>query len=136
MNPYPKNYRMLPSKPWLVLATGIFCGAAVWCLSVPLTGMREPFDSANLYYPIAMFLAGIFATLPAPRCWWMAVLGIFLGERLYAFILLPETRAWLLFGIVVNILIFSWLPAALGAVSVYFVNHQFEKRARPHSHNH
>jgi accessory gene regulator protein AgrB len=98
--------------------------------------MREPFDSANLYYPIAMFLAGIFATLPAPRCWWMAVLGFFLGERLYAFILLPETRAWLLFGIVVNILIFSWLPAALGAVSVYIVNHQFEKRVRHHSHNH
>jgi predicted Abi (CAAX) family protease len=83
-----------------------------------------------------MFLAGAFATLPAPHYWWMAVLGIFLGERLYAFLLLPETRAWLLFGIVVNILIFSWLPAALGAFSVYSVSHQFEKRVRQHSHDH
>lgn len=135
MNAYPMIYRLLPSKPWLVLATGLLCGAAVWWLSVPITGMREPFDSTSLYYPVAMFLAGAFATLPAPRYWWMAVLGIFLGERLYAFMLLPETRAWLLFGIVINILIFSWLPAALGAVSVYLVHRQFMKRDGSQAHN-
>jgi hypothetical protein len=135
MNTYPKINRLSPSKAWLVLAAGLLCGAVVWWLSVPLTGVREPFDSASLYYLVAMFLAGVFATLPAPRYWWMAILGIFLGERLYAFLLLPETRSWLLFGIVINVLILSWLPAALGAVSVYFVYHQFKKRVGSHSHN-
>ena len=131
MNPLMK--KLFLSKVWLSLAAGLFCGAVVWWLSIPLTGAREPFDSAGLYYPVAMFLAGVFATFPAPRHGWIAVAGIFMGERLYAFLLLPETRAWWLFGIVVNILIFSWLPAALGAVSVYLVYHQFNKRAGEHT---
>ena len=125
--------RLFLSKAWIVLLAGLFCGAVVWWLSIPLTGAREPFDSTGLYYPVAIFVAGVLATLPAPRYWWMAVVGIFLGERLYAFLLLPETRAWLLFGIVINILILSWLPAALGAVSVYFVYHQFKKRVGWHT---
>ncbi len=131
MNSWMK--KLFRSKAWIVLLAGLFCGAVVWWLSIPLTGAREPFDSTGIYYPLAIFMAGILATLPAPRCWWMAVVGIFLGERLYAFLFLPETRTWLLFGIVVNILIFSWLPAALGAVSVYFVYHQFNKRVGWHT---
>ncbi len=67
---------------WVLLA-GIACSAIVWGLSVPLTGMREPFDSPTYYYMVAMFIAGILAALPAPRYWWVAVIGIFSGERIY-----------------------------------------------------
>ena len=104
-----------------VLLAGLACGAAVWGLSVPLTGMREPFDAPGYYYLVAMFLAGVLAALPAPRHWWAAVVGIFLGERLYAFVMLPETRDWLRFGVVVNLIMLSWLPAPAGALSVYGV---------------
>ena len=124
----------IASRAWLVFTTGLLNGAVVWWLSVPLTGAREPFDSPGLYYPVAMLLAGGVATLPAPRYWWIAVPGIFLGERLYAFLMLPETRVWLLFGIVVNILILSWLPAALGAVGVYLAHRLLKRRFGSHSH--
>ena len=104
-----------------VLLAGLACGAVVWGLSVPVTGMREPFDAPGPYYIVAMFAAGVLAALPAPRYWWVAVIGIFLGERLYAFVMLPETRDWLLFGIVMNLIIPTWLPAAAGALGVYLV---------------
>jgi hypothetical protein len=117
------------SKAWVVFVAGLLCGGVVWGLSVPLTGAREPFDSPSLYYPVAMLMAGVIAALPAPRCWWVAVIGIFLGERLYAFVMLPETRAWLLFGIVVNALIPTWLPAAIGAVGVFVLDRQLTKRS-------
>ena len=103
---------------WVLLA-GVACGAVVWGLSLPVTGMREPFDSPGYYYFVAMFAAGVLAALPAPRYWWAAVIGIFLGERLYAFVMLPETRDWLLFGVVMNLIMLSWLPAAVGALGVY-----------------
>jgi hypothetical protein len=104
------------------LLAGMICGALVWALSVPLAGTREPFDAASLYYPTAMFLSGVAASLVAPRYWWLAVIGIFLGERLYAFAMLPETRDWLLFGLVINVIVPTWLPAAIGAVVVFLVD--------------
>ncbi len=116
-------------KIGLVLLAGLACGAIVWGLSVPLTGMREPFDSPGYYY-MAVFIAGILATLPAPRYWWAAVVGIFLGERIYAFVMLPETRDWLLFGIYMGVLTLTWLPPALGGLIVYIVNRVRTRRSR------
>ena len=114
---------------WVLLA-GLASGAIVWALSVPLTGMREPFDSPTPYYMLAMFIAGILAALPAPRYWWLGVVAIFLGERAYAFVMLPETRDWLLFGIVINMLMLTWLPATIGALLVYIVNWLRARRLR------
>ena len=106
---------------WVALA-GLACGAGVWALSVPFTGLREPFDSSGAYYVVAIFVAGVVAALPAPRYWWVAVIGIFFGERLYAVVMLPETRDWLLFGIIVNLAILTWLPALFGALGTYLVD--------------
>ena len=114
---------------WVLLA-GIACSAIVWGLSVPLTGMREPFDSPTYYYMVAMFIAGILAALPAPRYWWVAVVGIFSGERIYMFVMMPENRGWLLFSIYMGLLTLTWLPSALGAVIVYVVNHVRTRRSR------
>jgi hypothetical protein len=114
---------------WVLLA-GIACSAIVWGLSVPLTGMREPFDSPTYYYMVAMFLAGILAALPAPRYWWVAVIGIFSGERIYMFVMMPENRGWLLLSIYMGLLTLTWLPPALGGVIVYVVNHVRTRRLR------
>ena len=124
------NLNLKSLKIGSVLLAGIACGAIVWGLSVPFTGMREPFDSPGYYYMVAMFIAGILAALPAPRYWWVAVVGIFLGEKIYAFVMLPETRDWLLFGIYVGLLTFIWLPSALGALIVYIVNRVRTWRSR------
>jgi hypothetical protein len=75
-----------------------------------------------------MCLAGLIAASLAPRYWWVAVIGIFLGERLYSFVMLPETRAWALFGMVVNALLPTWIPAALGAAGVYLLSRQLTRR--------
>ncbi len=113
-----------------VLLAGIACAAIIWGLSVPLTGMREPFDSPTYYYMVAMFIAGILAALPAPRYWWVAVIGIFLGERIYMFVMMPENRGWLLFGIYMGLLTLTWLPSTLGALIVYIVNRVRTRRLR------
>lgn len=123
-----RDSRLL-SKAWPALVAGVLCGAAVWGPSVPLTGMREPFDSPSLYYPVAMCLAGVIAALPAPRYWWVAVIGIFLGERLYSFVMLPETRAWALFGMVINALLPTWMPAAAGAAGVFLLSRLLTRRS-------
>ncbi len=119
-----------PRKIGWALLAGLACGAIVWGLSVPLTGMREPFDSPTYYYAVAMFVAGIVAALPAPRYWWVAVVGIFSGERIYMFVMMPENRAWLLFSIYMGLLTLTWLPPALGAVIVYIVNRVRTRRSR------
>ncbi len=124
------NLKLEPRKIGWVLLAGIACGAIVWALSEPLTGMREPFDSPSYYYVVAMFVAGILSTLPTPRYWWAAVVGIFLGERIYAFAMLPETRDWLLIGIYMGLLTLTWLPPALGASIVYVVNRVRTRRPR------
>jgi hypothetical protein len=113
---------MIPRKAWLTLGIGMACGAVVWALSIPLTGVREPFDSSSAYYPVAMFLSGALAAWVSPRHWWLAVIGIFIGERLYGYAMLPEGRDWLLFGIVINAIIPTWLPAAVGAIAVYLLH--------------
>ena len=76
-----------------------------------------------------MFIAGILAALPAPRYWWVAVVGIFSGERIYMFVMMPENRAWLLFSIYIGLLTLTWLPPALGAVIVYVVNRVRTRRS-------
>jgi hypothetical protein len=108
-------------RPAAVIAAGLASGAAVWALSVPLTGRREPFD-APLFYSAVMMVAGAVAASPAPRYWWLAVIAIFVGERVYAFVTLPETRPWVLFGVLINAVIATWLPSAIGAVSVLFMS--------------
>lgn len=120
-------------RVWWVLLAGFVAGAVVWAISIPLTGYREPFDSPSYYYAAAMFVAGALAAAVAPRYWWFAVIGIFIGERAYAFVMLPETRSWLLFGIIVNAIILSWLPAAIGAFIVYIAHRQFTGRSRESS---
>ena len=124
------NMNLELQKIGRVLLVGIACGAVVWGLSVPLTGMREPFDSPTHYYIVAMFIAGILAALPAPRYWWVAVVGIFLGEKIYSFVVLPETRDWLLFGIYIGVLTLTWLPSALGGLIVYIVHRLRARRSR------
>ena len=105
---------------WVLLA-GMAGGAAVWGLSIPITGMREPFDSPTFYYWVAVFIAGILGALPAPRYWWAVPIGVLLGEQIYSLVMLPENRSWLLFGITMHVLMLNWVPPAFGAFLVYIV---------------
>lgn len=116
----------------LVAVGGLAFGALVWALSIPITGQREPFDGPILYYALSTFLAGAFGALPSPRHWWLGLLGVYLGQHLYALIAYPDTRAWFLFGLVVNAMIPTWLFAAAGALTVFLVSRYLAMRSRGH----
>jgi hypothetical protein len=64
----------------LVLLAGMILGAAIWNASPSFTGMIEPWDAKGIYYPLALFLAGALASLPSPRRYWLAPVGIFVGQ--------------------------------------------------------
>jgi hypothetical protein len=104
---------------WKVIVAGLLLGAAVSGLSLPLTGQREAFDASPAWYLTATFLAGALATLPAPRFWWLAVLAVFLGAHAWYAAVYPDMRPWLLFGLVINAIVPTWWPAAVGALLVY-----------------
>lgn len=81
-----------------------------------------------LYYAAATFAAGAIAALPSPRHWWLALLAVYLGQHLYAFAAYPETREWFLFGLFVNALVPTWLFAAAGAFSTYWLARRVTRR--------
>ena len=68
-----------------------------------------------------MFLAGHLCNIASSALLVDGSRRNFLGRATLCVYAAPETRAWLLFGIVINVVIFSWVPAALGAVSVFLV---------------
>lgn len=115
-------------KITLVVVAGSVLGALVWAISVPLTGQREPFDGPILYYAVSTFVAGALSAWPSPRHWWIALLSVYLGQHLYAFLVYPDTRAWFLFGLIVNALVPTWLFAAAGALLTYLVSRCLTKR--------
>ena len=104
------------------LFIALVSAAAIWFFSMPITGFLEPFDAPTLYYPVTMFAAGILAALPAPRYWWVAFMGVFLGEKIYISIMLPDGLVWLAFSIYIGVLTLTWLPSAIGAFLVYLVS--------------
>lgn len=116
----------------LVAVAGLILGALVWAISVPLTGQREPFDGSMLYYALSTFAAGALSAGLSPKHWWLALLGVYLGQHVYAFVAYPDTRAWFLFGLIVNALIPTWLFAAAGALMVYLISRlRTTRRSRP-----
>lgn len=113
----------------IVAASGLLLGALVWAISVPLTGHREPFDGSIVYYALSTFVAGALSAWASPRHWWLALLAVYLGQHLYAFVAYPENRAWFLFGLFVNALIPTWLFAAAGALTTFLISRRLTARS-------
>lgn len=119
-----------PCGWWKALLLGVALGAMLAGLALPLTGHREAFDASPAYYLTATFIAGILATLPAPRFWWLAVIAVFLGEQICYAVAYPEMRAWFLFGLIINAILPTWWSTAVGALLVFFSARAIEKRRR------
>lgn len=71
------------------LTLSAVAGAAIWALAPALTGHTEPWDSDGLYYPLALFAAGILLGSIGPRAIWAHAVGIVLGQLLYMLFFLP-----------------------------------------------
>jgi hypothetical protein len=62
------------------LPIGLALGLAIWLLSAPLTGNREPWDTAGMAYAGALLLAGGIGGFLVPGHWIEVAIGIFSGQ--------------------------------------------------------
>lgn len=85
-----------------------------------MTGEVEPWDATSGYYSAALLVAGFVAALVFPARFWIAPVGVYVGQFSYAFAALPLGPLWplgLLIGIAYSLL--ALLGATLAFVLVY-----------------
>ena len=70
------------------LAAGLT--AAVWALSLPLTGKAEPWDSEGLYYFAAMAITGAVSGAIIPKHFPIQYAGAVTGQAAYELIFLES----------------------------------------------
>jgi len=57
--------------------------AAVWALSIPMTGRNEPWDADSPYYFVALAVAGAVSGAVVPKHLWAHYVGAVLGQAAY-----------------------------------------------------
>jgi len=62
--------------------------AAVWALSIPITGHNEPWDAEAPYYLVALAIAGALSGALIPRHLWAHYVGAVLGQAAYELVFL------------------------------------------------
>lgn len=65
----------------LVVAAGF--SAAIWALSIPVTGKSEPWDADLPYYFVALAIAGAVSGAVVPKSLWAHYVGAVLGQAAY-----------------------------------------------------
>jgi hypothetical protein len=84
----------------VVFAMALLLGIAIWWTSPWITGQDEPWDADGRYYVWALFAAGFVATVFLPKAFWVAPIGVCMGQLLYGWYLIaPECDALRLLGI-------------------------------------
>ncbi|MFG0329195.1 MAG: hypothetical protein ACF8PN_04780 [Phycisphaerales bacterium] len=73
----------------------LVAGVVIWAASPMVTGEVEPWDSASVYYPGALFAAGFLCGWVAPASLFFTFLGIYLGQFGYLLIALPDGPLWI-----------------------------------------
>jgi len=77
-------------RPVLVLSAGFILGALIWTYSPGITSEIEPWDAKGIYYLLSLFLAGAAASLLSPRHFWLAPVGVYIGQFVYVFAHMTE----------------------------------------------
>jgi hypothetical protein len=94
-----KPPKHVPYRPWLAtFSISTVCASLVWALSPAITSHKEPWDSANHYYPLALLVAGLVSGLVSPRHKLAYYSGAVIGQLLFALIFL-ESGPLLLVGV-------------------------------------
>jgi hypothetical protein len=62
--------------------------AAVWALSVPLTGNAEPWDAEGVYYFLALAIAGALSGAIIPKHLLAQYIGAVIGQAAYELVFL------------------------------------------------
>jgi hypothetical protein len=66
-----------------VTVAGMLFGMAIWWTSPMFTGHVEPWDAGGRYYLGALFFAGFVAAMFLPKAFWVAPIGVYVGQILY-----------------------------------------------------
>ncbi len=111
--------------PVLVLIAGFILGALIWMYSPSMTGEFEPWDAKGGYYTGSLFLAGVVAALLSPRHFWLAPVGVYIGQFVYLFTHWTEPGPFWPLGMAFGV-VFCGLTF-LGAVIVYAFWRRFKK---------
>ena len=67
----------------VVFAVGLLLGMAIWWTSPMFTGHEEPWDAEFRYYVGVLFLGGFVAAIFLPKAFWVAPIGVYVGQLLY-----------------------------------------------------
>ena len=76
------------SRAVLALIVAAALAAAIWALSVPITGHGEPWDAEALYYPVALGVTGVISGAIIPKPLWAHYVGAILGQVAYELVFL------------------------------------------------
>lgn len=101
---------------WRTLLIAAIAGALVWVLSPWLTGQREPWDAAGIYYPSALLVTGVVAGFLTPRPLWAHYVGALVGQLLYILLISgfdPLLAVGLIFLLLYTLLF--WIGAVLAS---------------------
>ncbi len=103
-------------RAFVVFAAGLILGMAVWWTSPLFTGHAEPWDAEGRYYVGALFVAGFIATIFLPKAFWVAPIGVYVGQLLYGVYLYdPESASLWPLGMVLAV--FYCVAAFAGALA-------------------
>ncbi len=99
----------------VVFAVGALLGIVIWWASPMVTGHDEPWDAGGKYYLGTLFLAGFVATIFLPKAFWVAPIGVYVGQLLFGLYLYdPESASLWPIGMVLAI--FYCLAALAGSL--------------------
>jgi hypothetical protein len=107
----------LKARVSLTFVAGFVFGALIWWGSPFVVGQREPWDAPLGYYGTALIVAGFITALISPRHFWLAPLGIYFGQSIYAVAFLPTgplLPLGLMFGLGFCILALAGAAGAFG----------------------
>jgi hypothetical protein len=91
--------RRAKAGAWLAaFSLSALCASLGWALSPFVTGHKEPWDSANNYYPLALFVAGLVSGALGPRRKSAYYVGGIAGQLLFVLVFL-EAGPLLLVGV-------------------------------------
>jgi len=71
------------SRAVVAIVVSAALSAAVWALSVPITGQNEPWDAETPYYWVALGVAGAMSGALVPKHLWAHYVGAILGQAAY-----------------------------------------------------
>lgn len=122
----------IPIQSLAALVSGLVLGAMVWALSPALTGKVEPWDAEGTYYYVCLLLAGFVAALICPQRFWLAPIGIFIRQFVYALAALPPAP---LMALGAAFMALYSLVALAGAAGAFGLMHGFRAARRSRTSN-